>query len=372
MKTYGLLNPFSPDNNFDNYFGREKELALLETSLVKEKHKVVVISGNNAVGKTSLWRVFLHSHAKVFDAKVQVFSAAPRFEGFSKIDDKIKLVIIDDISYDFNKRLEKDIIDLLKSHPKKQFLLVGANINNLKRINSDRHIHLDSLQNFESNQLLEELLEKKLPQKDILRIAKLSKGNPYLLKLFSYYINQNKYSLDQIFNLLNQDFSQKGIVDKSGFEIFDTSAAFKHISADIRVVNKSILEKIRLRPEDMHQLHSRQFEELVAELMEKRGYNVDLTKATRDGGKDLIIAHQADIGNFIYYVECKRYAPTNPVGVNLVRELAGTISVDRVTAGIMVTSSYFSPDAIEFSEKIKNQMSLIDFIKLKEWLKNIK
>jgi|GEM_PF-5525506 len=208
MKTYGLLNPFSPDNNFDNYFGREKELALLETSLVKEKHKVVVISGNNAVGKTSLWRVFLHSHAKVFDAKVQVFSAAPRFEGFSKIDDKIKLVIIDDISYDFNKRLEKDIIDLLKSHPKKQFLLVGANINNLKRINSDRHIHLDSLQNFESNQLLEELLEKKLPQKDILRIAKLSKGNPYLLKLFSYYINQNKYSLDQIFNLLNQDFSQ--------------------------------------------------------------------------------------------------------------------------------------------------------------------
>jgi deoxyadenosine/deoxycytidine kinase len=372
MKTDGLLNPFSPDSNLDNYFGRDKELALLETFFIKEKHTVVVISGINAVGKTSLWRVFLRSHPKVFDGKVQVFSAAPRFEGFSKIDDKIKLVVIDDISYDYNDRLENDIIDLLKTHPQKQFLLVGANINNLKRVISDSHIHLDALQKLESNQFLEELLEIKLPQKDILRIANLSKGNPYLLKLFSYYINQNKYSLEQIFNLVNQDFSQKGIIDKSGFEISDTSAAFKHITSDIQIVNKSILDKIRFRPEDIHQLHSRQFEEMVAELMEKRGYNVDLTKATHDGGKDLIIAHQADIGNFIYYVECKRYAPTNPVGVNLVRELAGTISVDRVTAGIMVTSSYFSPDAIEFSEKIKNQMSLIDFIKLKEWLKNIK
>ena len=122
----------------------------------------------------------------------------------------------------------------------------------------------------------------------------------------------------------------------------------------------------------MYQLTSRQFEEMVAELMTNRVYNVDLTKATIDGGKDLKIANHVDIGNFIYYLECKRYSPTKPVGVNLVRELAGTISVDRVTAGIMITSSYFSPDAIEFSEKIRHQMSLIDYVKLKEWLKNVK
>lgn len=372
MRSHRPLNPFSPETHFDSYFGREEELKLLENFLVKEKHKVVTISGSNAVGKTSLWRVFLTSHEDVFGNKVQVFSAAPGFEGFPKIDDKTKLIVIDDISYDPNHRFENDISELLKMHGEKQFLLVGSRLNNLKRINSDRHIQLESLQTLESNNLLEALLEKQLDQKDILKIANLSKGNPYLLKLFSYYINQNKYSLDQIFNLVNQDFSQKGVIDKSGLELVDTSAAFKQITSDIRVVNKSILDKIRLRPEDMHQLHPRQFEEMVAELMEKRGYSVDLTKATRDGGKDLIVAHQADIGNFIYYVECKRYSPSNPVGVNLVRELAGTISVDRVTAGIMVTSSYFSPDAIEFSEKIKNQMSLIDFIKLKEWLKNIK
>ena len=72
MRTIGLPNPFSPDTNFDNYFGREEELKLLEVSIIKEKHKVVVISGNNAVGKTSFWRVFLNSQSKVFDGKVKV------------------------------------------------------------------------------------------------------------------------------------------------------------------------------------------------------------------------------------------------------------------------------------------------------------
>jgi len=103
-------------------------------------------------------------------------------------------------------------------------------------------------------------------------------------------------------------------------------------------------------------------------LWRKGGYKVDLTKATRDGGKDLIIANHSDIGNFIFYVECKKYSPTIPVGVNLVRELAGTVLADRVTAGIMVTSSYFSPDAINYSTQVKHQLSLIDYLKLKDWI----
>lgn len=76
-----------------------------------------------------------------------------------------------------------------------------------------------------------------------------------------------------------------------------------------------------------------------------------------------------DVGNFMCYVECKKYAPTNPVGVNLVRELVGAMSADRATAGIMITSSYFSPDAIKFSKIFQHQLGLVDFIQLKEWLK---
>jgi restriction endonuclease Mrr len=115
----------------------------------------------------------------------------------------------------------------------------------------------------------------------------------------------------------------------------------------------------------------RQFEELVAELLSKEGFEVNLTKVTRDGGKDIFIAHNNRIGDFLYYIECKRYGIGNPIGVNLVRELYGTVSHDRATAGMLVTTSYFSPDALDFVRKIKHQISLKDYIMLQDWINSV-
>jgi len=121
----------------------------------------------------------------------------------------------------------------------------------------------------------------------------------------------------------------------------------------------------------MYEISPRQFEEFVAELLEREGFNVNLTKATRDGGKDIFIATKNNLGNFLYYVECKRYSSDNPVGVNLVRELYGTISADRATAGLLITSSYFTPDAISFTKNIQYQLSLKDFFDLKTWVNEV-
>lgn len=133
---------------------------------------------------------------------------------------------------------------------------------------------------------------------------------------------------------------------------------------EVRLINKSILDRIGRRPEAIRELTPRQFEELVAELYLERGYEVKLTQQTRDGGKDLIIMNRSDIGNFMIYAECKHHSPDRPVGVSVVSELHGRIDLDRATAGMVVTSSYFSPDAKAFQSKIEHQMSLIDFIKL--------
>ena len=63
-----------------------------------------------------------------------------------------------------------------------------------------------------------------------------------------------------------------------------------------------------------------------------RGYDVELTPQTRDGGKDIYAARRDDLGTFLYIVECKRYAPDNPVGVEVIRALHGVADIDRVTA----------------------------------------
>lgn len=89
-----------------------------------------------------------------------------------------------------------------------------------------------------------------------------------------------------------------------------------------------------------------------------------LTKQTRDGGKDLIVLNNSILGDLVIYAECKKRAPKYPVNVGLVRQLYGTVEADRATAGIMVTTSYFSEDARRFQQKIKSRMNLIDYSEL--------
>lgn len=133
---------------------------------------------------------------------------------------------------------------------------------------------------------------------------------------------------------------------------------------DIKVVTHSLVDKVAMRPEIIQEITPRQFEELVCELFERKGYRVQLTKQTRDGGKDLIILNNSMLGDMVIYAECKKKAPKHPVNVGLVRQLYGTVEADRATAGIMVTNSYFSDDARRFQQTIKSRMNLIDYSEL--------
>lgn len=136
------------------------------------------------------------------------------------------------------------------------------------------------------------------------------------------------------------------------------------LKQDIKVVTHSLMNQVASNPKILHEITPRQFEELVCELFEKEGNHVELTKQTRDGGKDLIILNNSSLGDFVIYAECKKRAPKYPVNVGFVRELYGTVNADNATAGIMVTTSYFSRDARKYQEKIKSRMSLIDYSEL--------
>jgi restriction system protein len=49
-----------------------------------------------------------------------------------------------------------------------------------------------------------------------------------------------------------------------------------------------MIEGLKKQPKDIFNITPRQYEELVAELMHDMGYEVTLTPATRDGGKDIL------------------------------------------------------------------------------------
>lgn len=138
-------------------------------------------------------------------------------------------------------------------------------------------------------------------------------------------------------------------------------------------VNDYVLKYLSENPNAFYSLNGNEFENVMAEIYSKLGYDVTLTPATRDGGKDIIIRKPEILGDFIYYVECKKYAPKRPIGLSIVRNLIGTINTDRVNGGIIATTSFLSRDAIDFikDNKYDYQIKLHDYHTIRNLLDKV-
>jgi hypothetical protein len=144
------------------------------------------------------------------------------------------------------------------------------------------------------------------------------------------------------------------------------------VVVDFASVNRDLIQRLAKTPSLLHDLQPRAFEEVVAYLFRSRGYETILTKATRDGGKDIYAIRREDVGNLLFLIECKKYSPHRPVGVECLRALYGQVQAENATAGILVTTSYFTQPAIDFWTNFQYQMALHDFEKLKVWLESLR
>jgi len=140
----------------------------------------------------------------------------------------------------------------------------------------------------------------------------------------------------------------------------------------INEVNAELLTFLRDHPKKMYELKPRTFEKLIAEIFRHHGYIVELTPQTRDGGHDFRSIWIDGLGmKFLSYVETKRFAPNNPVSIDIVRSLYGIVAASNVSKGIIVTSSRFTADARNFQSSLVERVSLHDYKDIKRWLKEL-
>ena len=62
----------------------------------------------------------------------------------------------------------------------------------------------------------------------------------------------------------------------------------------------------------------------------------------------------------IVYLQAKRYAPGNTVGVDKVREFAGSLVERGAAKGVFVTTSQFASAATTYADRIPQRLILID------------
>lgn len=139
-------------------------------------------------------------------------------------------------------------------------------------------------------------------------------------------------------------------------------------SGVITTIDDQIKQYFKKHPEKLHELSPRKFEELVASLLKDIGFDVELTQATRDGGRDIIAHVRNAVCSYLTHIECKRYAPDNKVGVGIIREVIGVHHLRQATKSVIVTTSTFTADAIKEAKMMENQLDLKDFGDLKSWL----
>ena len=87
-----------------------------------------------------------------------------------------------------------------------------------------------------------------------------------------------------------------------------------------------------------------ELEDRVAELLKTRGWTVDRTPLSHDGGIDLIARRTDEVGiEQTLYVQCKDHA--RPVGVEVVRELIGVLPAGSTIQGVLAAPAGTTGDA---------------------------
>jgi restriction system protein len=102
-------------------------------------------------------------------------------------------------------------------------------------------------------------------------------------------------------------------------------------------------------PDTLLKLNSREFECLIAKLYREIGYDVILTEAKSDGGKDVIAINNIPGKKEKLYIECKLY--NKRVGIQYARALLGTISNDRITKGVLISPLGFTKGCIKLAKE---------------------
>lgn len=119
----------------------------------------------------------------------------------------------------------------------------------------------------------------------------------------------------------------------------------------------------------LNELDPRQFEELIAELLQRDGWDVLLTPKTKDGGVD-VIAERRDplIGRIRSVWEAKRYGEGRKVRLATVRELSASVVDHSATKGVIVTTGNLTGPALSYVEQQSYRLSVKEYGNVLDWL----
>lgn len=353
------------------FVGREKELDFLKSTVSSRRRwdDPLIIQGPPGIGKTSLVSQFLHQNLRPQEYLWFVDSGEEALER---------------LRFDLRERMDHRgsddvtvILDGEDAYPSKDRDRIVHAIQNFKRVRKliittrEKSLHtrgeiltLTGLNSKESAILLQRSAENAVITPEIQQqIIAFAGGHPYLLFLAG--MTLQTVGVSGLADLLNGQI----------YNIAQTLSDSKILTVakpQIILANTNLILRLQREPKAIFDLTSRKFEEVLADLLKDMGYDVELTQATRDGGRDILAWYNTPAARILCLVEAKRYRETHTVGVELVRTLFGTLHHYEANSAMLVTTSKFSPDARAFRQQHEYQLNLRDYSDVVNWIQSYK
>ena len=139
------------------------------------------------------------------------------------------------------------------------------------------------------------------------------------------------------------------------------------IQGDFDALNSELYEHFATTPEQLYRLHWRDFEKLIAELMEAQGFQVEIGPGQGDGGIDLTLLQRDPIGDVLTLVQAKKYRPDRPIGLQAIQALHGAKEAECASGSMFITTSAYQPAAKRFASRQNVQMSLYVSDDVRQW-----
>ncbi|WP_339683117.1 restriction endonuclease [Gimesia maris] len=133
----------------------------------------------------------------------------------------------------------------------------------------------------------------------------------------------------------NEDENQDDVYQSKMYEI---TSRFAHETAMMLAES----------PEALDAVNWLQLEQVLERVFKELGFDVELTRESKDGGKDHILrTYTATAGEKVFYVELKHWRCGKPVRKNQIKRFTQVVLQDNAEKGFLLSTSGFAKNAFE-------------------------
>lgn len=137
--------------------------------------------------------------------------------------------------------------------------------------------------------------------------------------------------------------------------------------------SQTLLDALAKNPEALPTVSHVDFEGLCAEIFARRGFQVDLFRATADGGIDFLAVEDGDADPVIFAVQCKQ--PEERIGKGrrslgrpTLQQIYGAAKAWDLAGAVAISGSTYSAQAKAFADIKPAEMKVYNSTDLLEWI----